>query len=94
MNKGPSPRYPQSAIWHLDVGMVEFCGGRVDAAVQELRRAVDGGLQTDFSYAFLAAAEAILGNDANAKSALAEALRPRPSTHCQIVQVHQDSAIA
>jgi adenylate cyclase len=55
-----------------------FATAGISAAVQELRRAVDGGFQTDFSYAFLAAAEAILGNDADAKSALAEALRLHP----------------
>jgi adenylate cyclase len=73
-----SPRDPQSAIWHLDLGMAEFCRGRLDAAVDELKRAVDGGFRTDFAYADLAAALAQLGNDAEAKRVLAQARRLNP----------------
>jgi adenylate cyclase len=73
-----SPRDPQSAIWHVDLGIAEFCRGRLDAAAAELRRAIDGGFRTDFSYAFLAAAEAQLGNDAEAKNAIAESRRLNP----------------
>ncbi len=73
-----SPRDPQSAIWHQDIGMAEFCRGRLEVAVEELKRAVDSGFRTDFSYAFLAAAQAQLGNDAEAKSAMAESRRLNP----------------
>jgi adenylate cyclase len=73
-----SPRDPQSAFWHLDIGGIEICRGRFDAAVEGFRRAIEGGLRTDLSYALLAAAEALSGNDAEAKSALAEARRISP----------------
>jgi class 3 adenylate cyclase len=42
------------------------------------RRAIKGGLRTDVSYAFLAAAGALSENDAEAKSALGEARRISP----------------
>jgi tetratricopeptide (TPR) repeat protein len=83
-----SPRDPQSALWHVDVGMAEFCRGRLDAAVEELQRAVDGGFRTDFSYAFLAAAEAQLGHDAEAKSAMAEARRLNPQMTLKTTRAH------
>jgi adenylate cyclase len=73
-----SPRDPQSAFWHFDLGMGDFCRRRFDPAAEEFRRAIDGGLQVFFSYMSLAAAEAILGNDADAKTALAEARRLNP----------------
>jgi hypothetical protein len=62
-------------LWHNDLGAAELCLGRVDAAVPEFRRAIDGGLHVFFAYMFLAAAEALLGNDAAAKTAIAEARR-------------------
>ena len=83
-----SPRDPQSALWHVDVGMAEFCRGRLDAAVEELKRAVDGGFRTDFSYAFLAAAEAQLGNEAEAKSAMAETRRLNPQMNLKTSRAH------
>ena len=73
-----SPRDPQSAFWHFDLGMGDFCRRRFDPAAEEFRRAIEGGLQVFFSYMSLAAAEAILGNDADAKTALAEARRLNP----------------
>ncbi len=73
-----SPRDPQSAFWHWDLGMGDFCGKRFDRAIEEFRRAVDGGLHVFFSYASLAAAEAMLGKEADAKTALAEARRLNP----------------
>jgi hypothetical protein len=44
----------------------------------ELRRAIDVGYRTYFSYALLAGAEAAKGNDAEAKRALVEARRLNP----------------
>jgi hypothetical protein len=44
----------------------------------EFKRAIDAGYRTYFSYAYLAAAEAAKGNDAEAKPALAEARRLNP----------------
>ena len=73
-----SPRDPQSAFWHWDLGMGDFCRKRYDLAVEEFRRAIDGGFQVFFSYSCLAAAEAMLGNTDDAKTALAEARRLNP----------------
>jgi tetratricopeptide (TPR) repeat protein len=56
-----SPRDPQSAFWHWDLGMGDFCRKRFERAAEEFRRAIDSGLKVFASYSTLAAAEAILG---------------------------------
>jgi hypothetical protein len=70
-----SPRDPVGGVWHTILGVSEVCLGRSDAGILELRRAIDVGYRTYFSYALLAGAEAAKGNDAEAKRALAEARR-------------------
>ena len=73
-----SPRDPFSGLWRTSLGIAELCLGRLDAAIEELKRAIDAGYRTYNPYAYLAAAEAAKGNDAEAKSALAEARRLNP----------------
>jgi adenylate cyclase len=73
-----SPRDPLSGIWYMHLGLAEFCRGRLDGAIEQLRRAIDSGFPTYFPYALLAGTEAAKGNDAEAKSALAEARRLNP----------------
>jgi adenylate cyclase len=73
-----SPRDWLSGFWHTYQGVAEICLGRLDAAIEELKRSIDAGNRTFLSYAFLAAAEAAKGNDAEAKLALAEARRFNP----------------
>jgi adenylate cyclase len=73
-----SPRDPSSGFWHMDLGVSEICLGRVDAGIAEFRRAIDEGYRTFVVYAFLAGAEALKGDDAEAKLALAEARRLNP----------------
>jgi tetratricopeptide (TPR) repeat protein len=73
-----SPRDPLSGLWHQDLGVAEFCLGRLDAAIGEFKRAIDAGYRTFTPYAFLAGAEAAKGNDAEAKLAVAEARRLNP----------------
>ena len=73
-----SPRDPLSGIWYGYLGLAEFCRGRLDAAIEQFKRAISSGYPTYFPYTFLAGAEAARGNDAAAKSALAEALRLNP----------------
>jgi adenylate cyclase len=73
-----SPRDPNSSLWHMDLGVSEICAGRVDAGIAEFKRAIDEGYRTFFVYAFLAGAEALKGDDAEAKLALAEARRLNP----------------
>jgi hypothetical protein len=60
------------------LGVSEGCLGRLDAAIGEFKRAIDAGYRTYLPYAYLAGAEAAKGNDAEAKSALAEARRVNP----------------
>jgi adenylate cyclase len=73
-----SPRDPLSGIWYLHLGLAEICRGRLDAAIEQLRRAIVSGYPTYVTYALLAGAEAAKGSDAEAKSALAEARRLFP----------------
>jgi adenylate cyclase len=73
-----SPRDPLSGIWYMHLGLAELCRGRLDAAIEQLKRAIDSGYPTYASYAVLAGTLAAKGNDAEAKSALAEARRLNP----------------
>jgi predicted Zn-dependent protease len=73
-----SPRDPLSGIWYGYLGIAEFCRGRLDAAVEQLKRAIYSGYPTYITYALLAGAEAAKVNDAEAKLALAEARRLNP----------------
>ena len=73
-----SPRDPNSGIWYVYLAFAEFCRGRLDAAIEQLKRAIVSGFPTYSPYALLAGAEAVRGNDAEAKLALAEARRLFP----------------
>ena len=73
-----SPRDPIGGLWHSVLGIDEACLNRLDAAIGEFKQAIDAGYRTFFPYAFLAAVEAVKGNDAEAKVALAEARRINP----------------
>jgi len=73
-----SPRDPGRGVWHLDMGYGELCRRRFDAAAEEFRRSIDEGFRTYNPYVGLAAAAALLGNDAEAKTALTEARRLNP----------------
>ena len=44
-----SPRDPFSGIWHTYLGIAEFCRGRLDAAIEEFKRAIDAGYPDLFS---------------------------------------------
>jgi tetratricopeptide (TPR) repeat protein len=68
-----SPSDPYSGIWYVYLAFAEFCRGRLDAAIEQLKRAIYSGYPTYSAYAVLAGAEAAKGNDAEAKLALAEA---------------------
>ena len=73
-----SPRDPLSGIWYLYLGIAEVCRDRLDAAIEQFKRAVYSGYPTYITYAVLAGAEAAKGNDAEAKRALTEARRLFP----------------
>jgi adenylate cyclase len=73
-----SPRDPYSGVWYLYLGYAEFCQDRLDAAIEQLKRAIVSGYPAYVTYAVLAGAEAAKGNDAEAKRALTEARRLFP----------------
>ena len=62
----------------MTLGVSEGCLGRFDTAIEEIHRAIDAGYRTYLPYVYLAGAEAVKGNDAEAKLALAEARRLNP----------------
>jgi hypothetical protein len=73
------------------MGLGELCRGRFDAAAEEFKRAIDGGFRTYLPYAFLAAAEALRGDGANARIALAEAQRLNPQLTIKWHTAHSPS---
>jgi hypothetical protein len=79
----------------MDLGVGEVFCGRLDAAITEFKRAIDTGFRTFVPYAFLAGAQAAKGNDAGAKSALAEArlLNPQLTINWFMQQVGQQPTI-
>ena len=48
-----SPRDPLSGIWYAWLGVAEFCRGRLDAAIEQFKRAVYSGYPTYITYALL-----------------------------------------
>ena len=60
------------------LGVSEACLGQLDAAIGEINQAIDAGYRTFSPYAYLAGVEAVKGNEAAAKLALAEARRLNP----------------
>jgi adenylate cyclase len=81
-----SPRDPIfGGLWHWLLGVSEGCLGRLDVAIAEVKRAIDAGYRPFVPYAFLAGAEAAMGNGAEAKSALAEARRLKPQLTIKFV---------
>jgi hypothetical protein len=62
----------------MDLGVAEICLGRLDAAIEELKRAIDAGYRTYFPYTFLTVAEAAKEKNAEAKLAVVEARRLFP----------------
>jgi predicted Zn-dependent protease len=75
---GHRQRDPLSGIWYMYLGFAEICWGRLDAAIEQLKRAIVSGYPAYVTYAVLAGAEAAKGNDAEAGLALAEARRLNP----------------
>jgi adenylate cyclase len=73
-----SPRDTLRGVWYTNLGLAEICRGRLEAAIEEIKRAIDTGYRPYIPYALLAGAEAAKGNDAEAKLYLAEAGRLNP----------------
>jgi TolB-like protein/class 3 adenylate cyclase len=73
-----SPRDPEMATRHLNLGLAEIGLGRFDAAVVEFQNAIDAGDHSFIPDVNLAAAYALEGKPEETKSALAEARRLNP----------------
>ena len=73
-----SPRDPLSGVWYSYLGFAEFCRDRLDAAIEQFKRATRDTPTYYVAYANLAGAEAAKGNDIEAKRALTEARRLFP----------------
>ncbi|MGO8919889.1 MAG: adenylate/guanylate cyclase domain-containing protein [Stellaceae bacterium] len=74
-----SPREPGLAVWHLMIGGADLFLGRLDAAVEQLRKS--SGMNPNFglAFVFLAAAFALAGNNAEAAEAWAAGRRLLPN---------------
>jgi adenylate cyclase len=81
-----SPRDPQMGLWRTNFADAEMGLGNYDAAIEQLRLAIDAGFRTSYPYRELAAAYALVGNTDEAKTALAEALRFSPDLTIRSVE--------
>ena len=68
-----------AGLWHFAMGGVEIEQGHNDAAIDEIRKAIEAGYRPFIPYAVLAASYALEGKMDEAKSALAEARRLNPN---------------
>jgi TolB-like protein len=73
-----SPREPGVATWHIFIGFADLCLGRLDAAVEQLRKSVGMNPNFGIAYIFLAAAFALAGRSAEAAAAGAAGRRLLP----------------
>jgi len=73
-----SPRDPSVGGWHNFLCLAELGLGHYDGAISEASNALDAGYRIFLVHVFLAAAHALKGEMAEAKTALAEACRLNP----------------
>ncbi len=73
-----SPRDPALSQWHNFTADAEIGLGNFDTAIDECKKAIDGGYRVFYSYLNLAVAHAFKGDLDEAKVALAEARRINP----------------
>jgi tetratricopeptide (TPR) repeat protein len=74
-----SPRDPLLSRWHFYIGMADLYLGRVDQAVDPLRKSVELNSSFSIAHFFLAATLALMGRDAEAAEASAAGLRLDPN---------------
>lgn len=76
-----SPRDPALSQWHNHLADAEIGLGHYDAAMEECRKAIDGGYRVFYSYLNLAVAQGFRGDTDEARAALAQArgLNPKLS---------------
>jgi Flp pilus assembly protein TadD len=70
-----SPRDPSMPMWNNLFVAAELDLGRYDAAMEACKKAIDVGYHVFHPYLNLAAADALKGDDSDAKAALDEARR-------------------
>ncbi len=73
-----SPRDPAMAIWQNFLGIAHLHAGQDEKALEALRRSISLEPRNAYGTLFLAAAYALTNNEAEARLALAEALRMAP----------------
>jgi TolB-like protein/class 3 adenylate cyclase/Flp pilus assembly protein TadD len=74
-----SPRDRLLGWWVLYIGAADLCLGRLDQAVDRLRKSVEINPNNELPYVFLAAALSLAGRDAEAAQACAAGLRLAPN---------------
>jgi tetratricopeptide (TPR) repeat protein len=74
-----SPRDPELGIWRFHVGVANLLLGRLDRAVENLRRSVDANPRFGLVYFLLAAALALAGRETEAAETSSAGLRLVPN---------------
>lgn len=84
-----SPRDPAMSQWFNLRADTELGLGHVDEALEDVKKAVDGGYRNIYSYVNLAAAHALKGDSDEAKSAVAEALHLKADLSIEWLAKHK-----
>ena len=84
-----SPRDPAMSQWFNLRADTELGLGRFDEALEDVKKAVDGGYRNIYSYINLAAAHALKGELDEAKAAMAEARRLKPDLSVKWLMKHK-----
>ena len=84
-----SPRDPAMSQWFNLRADPELGLGRFDEALEDAKKAVDGGYRNIYSYINLAAAHAFKGEMDEAKAAMAEARRLKPDLSVKWLVKHK-----
>jgi tetratricopeptide (TPR) repeat protein len=84
-----SPRDSAMSQWHNLRADPELGLGRFDEALEDVKKAVDGGYRTFYAYINLAAAHAFKGEMDEAKAAMAEARRLKPDLSVKWLTKHK-----
>jgi tetratricopeptide (TPR) repeat protein len=83
-----SPDDPNRVDFDRQLGNIDFGAGRLEAAIDVYRKALDAGDRTQWPYLSLAAAYALLGKMDEAKRYVAETLRLNPSFSIKWLREH------
>jgi len=84
-----SPRDPSINQWFNLRADAELGLGHIDEALEDAKKAADGGHRVFYTYLNLAAAHAFKGEMDDAKAAMAEALRLKPDLSVKWLVKHK-----